>query len=69
MSGGRSMKLVITVRPLRPEWDIKSEHLDLDSLSKTHVIDLNPSQVFSYLKGWNDAGFIIIALDELKGGN
>ena len=63
------MKLAITVRPLRPEWDTTSEVLDLDSLTKTHVYDCKPSAVFYYLKGWNDAGYIIIAIDELKGGN
>jgi len=62
------MKLAITVRPLRPEWDADSEVLDLDSFCRTHVCDIQKISVFYYLKGWIDAGYIIIAIDEI-GGN
>ena len=52
------------VRPSKPEW---FEGEDLDSLTKIHTYNFKDYiALVGYLQGWIDAGYIIMAIDEVE---
>lgn len=54
----------IMVRPSKPEW---FEGEDLDSLTKIHTYNFKDYiALVGYLQGWIDAGYIIMAIDEVE---
>ena len=59
----------ILVRPLKPEW-FQGE--DLDSLTRIITFcssitrENNDAALIHYLRGWIDAGYIIMGIDEVE---
>ena len=57
---------IFTFRPSHPEWDRESELLDLDSLTQTVAVCLEPYCLGAYIMGWLDVGYHLLELKEVK---